>query len=204
MTRDVVCAKEQLRREMIALRNQLPGDVRRHCSRAISDILLQSDQWKSSRVVMSYMSFGSEVDTFWFNAATLQEGKTLVLPKVDVLTQELSTYRICDMKSELAAGQWGIREPRPETCQAIEPEIIDFIVVPGVAFDLGGGRIGYGKGFYDRFIGKCKKNGRSVLTVGASFGMQLLAGIPLSPNDLPVDAVVTEKGWHYCRSDANE
>lgn len=204
MTRGTICAKEQLRREMIRLRNRLAEADRVHCSRTISEILLQSDQWKNSRVVMSYMSFGSEVDTSLFNAASMQEGKILVLPKVEVMANALSTYRISDLESDLETGQWGIREPRPEACRPIEPGRIDFILVPGVAFDLGGGRIGYGKGFYDRFIGNCRKEGRAPLTVGASFGMQLLANIPLSPNDRPVDVIVTEKGWHCCQPDRND
>lgn len=204
MTKEAILSKEQLRREMLGRRDRFSGEARRNYSEAITGILLSSDSWKKARVVMSYMSFGSEVDTLRFNAACLQEGKILALPKVEILTMELSIYSIADMEHDLEAGRWGIREPRPEICEAMDPERVDFILVPGVAFDLDGGRIGYGKGFYDRFIGKCQKKGQGPLAVGASFGMQMVERIPLSPNDRPVDAVVTENGWHWRRPDRRD
>ncbi|MDZ4164373.1 MAG: 5-formyltetrahydrofolate cyclo-ligase, partial [Smithellaceae bacterium] len=133
----------------------------------------------------------------------LSEGKILILPKINPLTMELEIYRITDLDRDLEAGLWGIREPQAGSCETFHAGAVDFILVPGVAFDLQGGRIGYGKGFYDRFIRNCKKPGAAVFTAGVAFEIQLQGQIPTEPHDTPVDAIVTENGWYYCRHQEN-
>ncbi|MDI6726011.1 MAG: 5-formyltetrahydrofolate cyclo-ligase [Smithellaceae bacterium] len=198
-----IALKQQIRREVLQLRNQLPKERRDQQSMAITRAICQSDPWRKAPVVMSYMSFGSEADTAQINATALAEGKILALPKINRLTMELEIYRITDLDRDLEACLWGIREPRAGGCETFNAGAVDFILAPGVAFDLQGGRIGYGKGFYDRFIRNCKNLGASVFTAGLAFEIQLLGQIPLEPHDTPIDAIVTENGWYYCRHHDN-
>src|SRR3712207_8849667 len=95
---------------------------------------------------------------------------------------------------DLLAGTWGIREPRLDRCARVEPHIIDFVLVPGLAFDSWGGRLGYGGGFYDKLLA----DGLSPCTwlVAGAFECQMVEKIPLNEHDMPMDVVVTENG-HY-------
>lgn len=193
--------KSKLRQEVLQLRNDLPRDLRHEHSLAITGAVCRSAPWQRARTVMNYMSFGSEVDTARINATALAEGKILALPKVNRQTMELEIHRITDLHGDLEDGLWGIREPRVYTCPILNAGSVDFILVPGVAFDLQGGRIGYGKGFYDRFIRKCHNSGKTVVTAGLAFERQLVGCVPLEPHDTRLDAIVTEKGWYFCRHD---
>lgn len=192
-------AKKKLRRDVITLRDGIPASLRRRDSEIITQIVLESAIWKNSRVVMSYMSIGSEVDTTLINEAALRQGKILVLPRVNFQSVELLTYRVRDINNDLEENRWGIREPRVDLCMPMAGELVEFILVPGVVFDLKGGRIGYGKGFYDRFLATCKQNSGKVVTAGAAYGLQVKDSLPLMPDDVALDVIVTEKGWHDCR-----
>lgn len=138
---------------------------------------------------MAYVSFGSEFETAGFISGLLAKGRKLVLPRAERGSRALKLYEVRDLERELAAGVWGIREPRPELCPEAAPGEIEFVLVPGVAFTPRCDRLGYGGGFYDRLIRAFAK--RPAL-VAAAFSLQLVPELPISESDQRVDLVVTE------------
>ena len=162
-------------------------------SEKISQQILALDAWKQARTVLAYLSFGSEYITDGLIADAEARGKQLVLPRVDPASRALVLHAVSDTVSEVQAGVWGIREPRPE--QPVVPaEQIDFVLVPGVAFTPACARLGYGGGFYDRLIAGF---GQRPPLVAAAFALQMRDKLPLSGQDQGIDLVVTEDAA-YC------
>jgi 5-formyltetrahydrofolate cyclo-ligase len=117
--------------------------------------------------VLSYASFGNELNTFFLNQELAQR-KQLFLPKID--GEHLIFYRVEDMHRQLQCNQWGIKEPIPELCKGCLPSEIKIILVPGLAFDSKGHRLGSGKGYYDRFLSILSSN---IKIYGVAFCEQL-------------------------------
>jgi 5-formyltetrahydrofolate cyclo-ligase len=124
----------------------------------------------------------------------LHQGKILLLPRVNLQKGSLDLYLVRDPVRDLRVGTWGIREPRPDRCVRVDPHAIDFVLVPGLAFDARGGRLGYGGGFYDKLLA----HGLSPCAwlVAGAFKSQMVEKVPVDGHDVPMDVVVTENG-HY-------
>lgn len=143
---------------------------------------------------MAYAGFGSELQTGEFLRSVLEQGKTLVLPRVNRHERRLDLYEIQDLECDLKPGTWGILEPDLRACPEVAPDAIDFVLVPGIAFDPEGGRLGYGGGYYDKLLGE----GFPTLPplVAGAFEVQMVEAIPLQEHDVRVGRIVTEEG-HY-------
>jgi 5-formyltetrahydrofolate cyclo-ligase len=135
------------------------------------------------------MAFEHEVLTDGLLQQTMALGKQVVLPLVQPDRQELGLYAITDLERDLAPGYCGILEPDPQRTRAVAPETIDLVLVPGVAFDMCGGRLGFGAGFYDRLLDRLP---RDVPTVGLAFDFQVMPRLPLLPHDVKLAAVATD------------
>ena len=120
----------------------------------------------------------------------LDDGKVLILPKVG--SDGLGLYEVRDTDRDLVPGTWGIREPIPDRCPLADPQDVDFALVPGLAFDRRGRRLGYGGGFYDRLISGALSEDTPL--VSGAFEVQMVEEVPVGPSDMPVHAVVTEEG----------
>lgn len=190
--------KAQIRSRVLAMRNMLPSDKRRQYSREIVERIVAMDAFRRARVVMAYSTFGSEVDTATFIAAVHDSGKTLVLPKIDRKRNCLAIYSVGRDEGDLMAGVWGIREPDPAVCGLVAPGTLDFVLVPGVAFDPRGGRIGYGKGYYDKLLHACMAEGGRPWTAAGAFDLQMVERIPMETHDIPIHAVATESNCIRC------
>ncbi|SNZ09645.1 5-formyltetrahydrofolate cyclo-ligase [Persephonella hydrogeniphila] len=150
-------------------------------SKKIAQKFINLPQLKKAKNILLYYPHKNEVDTrpiidHLLNSKTIN----LFLPKVQ--DQELIPVRIKDLSS-LKKGYAGIMEPEGES---ISPEKIDIIVVPAIAFDKRGHRIGYGKGYYDRFLKKTK-----ALKVGVAYDFQIVDKLPYEQHDIPVDLIIT-------------
>lgn len=192
--------KAQIRATVLSARNALCADERRQRSRTIVAGIVGLEAFQRARVVMGYCTFGSELDTETFLEAALAQGKKLALPRIDRARGCLATYLVHDPAAQLSQGVWGIREPNPDLCEPLEPAALDFVLAPGVAFDGHGGRIGYGKGYYDRLLQSCSVRGRLPAIVAGAFEDQIVATVPMEAHDIPIDAVVTESRSLFCRS----
>jgi 5-formyltetrahydrofolate cyclo-ligase len=185
--------KVELRRLVLARRDGL-GPVRRaELSARIFARVLDLEAFRTARTVLAYHSFGSEPVTAPLLREVLRRGQVLGLPRVNRQARALDLYRVRDPDRDLVAGVWGIREPDPARCPPLAVEAPDFVLVPGVAFDARGGRIGYGAGYYDRLLGRCSAG---AALVAAAFEVQLVDEVPWEPHDRRVDRVVTERCIH--------
>jgi 5-formyltetrahydrofolate cyclo-ligase len=181
--------KADLRKQVLARRDALGETERKSLSERITARLLALDAFRAAGCVMAYVGFGSEIDTTRFVAETLSRGKTLVLPRVERGNRSLKLHAVRDPENQLEAGVWGIRQPRADLCPEIFAAQVEFVLVPGVAFTRRCERLGYGGGFYDRFIGGLAP--RPALVV-AAFALQVLPALPTSKTDRRVDLVMTE------------
>ena len=183
-------AKSAARKEVLRRRDALPEPDRAARSRTIVRNVLDLPAYRSSGTILAYASFGSELLTEEFLRRVLEDGKVLFLPKVNQHEHRLSLYKVEDLARDLEPGVWGIREPRRGIGAPADPHDVDFVFVPGVAFDRRGGRLGYGGGFYDALIsGELAE--RAYLVSGA-FECQIVDEVPTDEHDAPVDLVVTE------------
>ncbi|WP_119332204.1 5-formyltetrahydrofolate cyclo-ligase [Geobacter sulfurreducens] len=178
--------KRVLRQSMLALRKSLAPAEAKWASEAIQRSFVESDGFRNARVVALYAPIRGEVDTGDVLQLALDQGKTVLLPAV--CGDELRFIEVTD-PAGLRSGSFGI----PEPClmgKTVAPDCADIIVVPGVAFDLAGRRIGYGKGFYDRALHHLEGTGR---LVGFCYDFQLVDEIRGEPHDVALDLIVTEK-----------
>ncbi len=177
---------------MLGMRDAMAPESRTALSRAIVRDIVETSVYRRSDAVMAYANFGSELQTDEFVRHVLDQGKTLLLPRVNHQKGWLDVYRVRDPVRDLRVGTWGIREPRPDRCVRVDPYVVDFVLVPGVAFDARAGRLGYGGGFYDKLLAD-GLSARSWLVAGA-FENQMVERVPLDEHDIPMDVVVTENG----------
>ena len=179
--------KNQLRRLMIEQRKRLTNQEVKACSQAIVNSLMQLPLIEKSSLIMSYMPYGNEVDVLPLNQWLLEQGKGLCLPRV-INSTEMEAVKIERLDQSFLKSSFGIMEPAREAPLADMAQI-DLILVPGLAFDRYGNRLGHGKGYYDRFLAKCKKVS---YFLGIAYGFQIFDKIPSDPYDIRVKGLVTE------------
>src|SRR6266545_4337955 len=116
----------------------------------------------------------------------------VALPAFDRARDAIAMHIVRDPGRDLAANAWGIREPQPDVCMPARPSEVDFILVPGIAFDARGGRLGYGKAYYDRLFRALAREGAVPFTVAGAFDAQIVDRVPMDVHDVAVPRIVTE------------
>lgn len=196
---DIAARKQALRQRIIAAREKLGAGERLRLSRDILDTIRAMPAYHQAECVLAYLDFGTELQTGYWVAQALRDGKRVLLPRVNRASKHLDLYPVVDLEQDVAPGTWGIREPLPERCNKEEAlGRIDFVLLPGVAFDREGGRLGYGGGFYDKLLARLPH--RPPLVAGA-FALQVVDDIPLEPTDRRVDWLVTEHETIRCNQE---
>lgn len=159
-------SKRAIREKYIALRRDLSDKRRREASLGATEKLLTILSGREK--VLSFASKEEEINLWPLNERLAKE-KRLLLPRM-VSELKLAPFHVEDLECELVSHQrWNILEPDPTVCQECPPDRIDCVLVPGIAFDRGHGRLGYGKGIYDRFLSSL-----SCPLIGVGFKEQLL------------------------------
>lgn len=185
--------KRRLREDILAKRALLTAEDIKEKSRKITDKLLDLKEFKAGKVVMSYVDFNNEVETKDFIRTCLQQGKRVAVPvvvrKPESPRSEIIASEIFDPDGDLVPGTYGILEPRKDRLREINPCEIDFAAIPGTVFDVRRNRIGYGAGYYDRFLIKLKKD---CLKAGLAFELQIVEELPVEKHDVPLDMIITE------------
>ena len=181
--------KHALRKIIRDKRDLLNDSEREEKAQAIKKRFFSLPEFKKARAILFYAAFGSEVPTHDMMEEALKMGKKIILPITDTETKQLVLREVHDLQS-LKLNKYGIPEPSPENTIRYEAGLLDLIVVPGVVFDACGHRIGYGGGYYDRFLEKIDP---SVPRISIAFEIQIVPEIPKEEHDLPVDKIVTEK-----------
>jgi 5-formyltetrahydrofolate cyclo-ligase len=176
--------KRTIRREVLERRDALPERERRAKSVAIAERVMSLVAVRSAGTVMAFWSFGSEVDTAELIERLHAAGKRVVLPRVEGRDVVAVVFEPGD---PTAAASFGAMEPT--RADVVDPAAIEVVIAPGVAFDRRGARVGYGGGFYDRFLRAVRPG---VLVIAVAFGVQVVEQVPRAEHDRPVDLVVTE------------
>lgn len=178
--------KAALRRELLARRDAVPQ--REEKSRAVGDGVLALPAYQKARQVLLYLSKGSEVDTWEVFARAVAEGKEVYAPRCLDGEGTMGFFQVTSPQ-ELLQGRFGLWEPDPRHCAPWRRREGALCLVPGIAFDRQGYRLGYGKGYYDRFLA-----GFSGTAAGLCFRELALERLPRGPQDRRVDVLVTEAG----------
>ena len=159
-------------------------------SSRISRKLFGLAEVKNAKTVSLYMHKGSEVRTEEVVAWCLAFAKRVIVPVTDGVSKRLIFSELHDPNRELHVGTFGILEPKPEFLHPVSLEEAEVVLVPGIAWDLQGYRVGYGGGYYDRTINSLQ---RRLLTIGLAYEFQLVEQVPASRYDRAVNKVVTER-----------
>jgi 5-formyltetrahydrofolate cyclo-ligase len=182
---EVQTAKERLRHEAQALRDALPADARKAAAEAIAARAFPLPITPGT-VVSGFMPLKSEINPLPLMQKLAKQGPRLALPRIVGRGSPLS-MRAWEFGAPLNRGQWGIREPKADAPE-VDPDIL---LVPLLAFDRAGYRLGYGAGYYDMTI-KRLRGLRTVTAVGVAFAAQEVPEIPKTPRDERLDLVLTE------------
>ena len=181
--------RERVRAETLHRRNGLAEEVRTTLNRRIVNSVANWIQSEGFDTVMLYLSMRSEVETFDLLDFLLHREKIVCAPVVDTRQLELTPRRIQNAKTELVRHRYGMLEPNA-TCPTFPISQLQLIIVPGIAFDHNGYRLGYGKGFYDRFLTKCPH----AVHVGLAYQIQIVEDTFPQTWDVPVQHIFTENG----------
>ncbi|MBQ7943378.1 MAG: 5-formyltetrahydrofolate cyclo-ligase [Lachnospiraceae bacterium] len=183
--------KKQIRKQMLALRNAMTHDEVVQKSEAIVQKVLQTNEYKEAQNILLYADYCHEVMTRALFEDALLHKKKVYFPKSDGLTNTMEFYQVVSVK-QLFEGYKGIREPKEDAGKRFvwNPCEDTLAIIPGVAFDTRGYRVGYGKGFYDKYF----SNKRPITMMALAFANQITEeGIPTDEHDIKMDKVITEE-----------
>lgn len=185
-------SKDLIRQEVLAARDIEPD--REAKSVAIERRLIALPEFARAMVILTYVGVKSEVATDEIIRRGLEAGKRMAVPYV---TREGLRSAFIHSEAELAPARFGLLEPpaklRADPARACEPVDVDLFVIPGVAFDRKGGRLGYGRAYYDRLLNQARPE---AAMIALAFESQVVPQVPMTPTDMYVQAVLTEKNCY--------
>ena len=186
---DLRRAKAELRQHVIAQLGKMSVEARQSASARLRTLLEGQQVWQQARTILFFAALPTEVDIWPLLDDALAQDKTVALPRFDLAINTYIGCQVRELATDLAAGRFGIREP-VEHCSPIPLNRLDFVLVPGVAFDLHGRRLGRGRGFYDQMLAAV-----SGKTCGVAFDQQIVPSVPVEPHDLRLDCILTPTRW---------
>jgi len=175
--------KKEIRKRLLTVRKEFPGEALLEQSQILAEKVLCHPVYAGCRKLFSYVSFRNEADTTAIIQAAFVSGKRVAVPRVN--GKEMDFFEIQSME-ELQTGSFGILEPK-ESAKMVFPEEGDLMLVPGAAFDPEGNRIGYGGGYYDRYLAKYPE----LYTIGLAYDFQMLEDLPSEEFDLKLKEVIS-------------
>ena len=199
--------KKELRKETLKKRDALTVAERIEKSHKIANYVLAQPSFEKADVILLYASFRSEVDTEEIFAFAKERKKRIYFPKV--LGDKMEFYRV-ERETDFENGCWGIREPRVESCERYLPQEKECVcvIMPGAVFDKDGNRIGYGGGYYDKYLQwltdevEMKKLAVNVYKMSIAFVCQMIPTgiIQREDHDVKIDAIITEENVFFFRT----
>lgn len=179
--------KQKLRAEILKKLHSISKEEKARKVKALKKKLFSLKEFKKAKCVMFYVSKHYEVDTHEMIDETIAMGKKVVVPITLKEEKLLKLSELKDRKKELIKGHFGIHQPGEGHIRPVPLEEVDVMVVPGLAFDRGGHRLGHGGGYYDRFLEKAPP---TIFTVGLAFDFQVMDKLPTHDTDIPIDKVL--------------
>jgi 5-formyltetrahydrofolate cyclo-ligase len=186
--------KATIREEILEKRKSLGSEKQAALSRSIMGTLLNHKEFQKAGKILIYLSKDGEVATDNLLGRAFELRKRVCVPVVDQESGELRVSELPGPDVSFRLGAFGVREPEEDDLNFVSPDQVDLVVVPGLAFDRRGGRIGYGKGYYDRLLSRLGQ----VPRIALAFDFQVLDTVPQDENDIRVDAIITEKSTMNC------
>ena len=184
--RDIRVLKNELRQQFRNLREELTPERKARLDEAIARRVQALYQYKREPLLLIYVSTPIEADTRGLIRAALAQGKEVAVPRCVPGTREMEFYRIEDF-DDLAPGSFGVLEPVPGRCRRLDDWSHGLCIVPGLGFDQAGFRLGYGKGYYDRFLSRFGGT-----AVGICYRSCVVRRLPHGRFDRSVEVLVTE------------
>lgn len=178
--------KIKIREEVIKKRNYLSLEIKKNYDELIFKQLINSDIYNKAKKIFTYVSFGSEVDTKKFIKYALNDNKEIYVPKTDKVNKKMIAIKINSLNN-MSVDNWGILEPKSVEKNKIGREF-DLIIMPGVAFDRFGNRIGYGGGYYDKYVSQIKDISNRI---SLAYDFQLVKSIESESHDIKVNGIIT-------------
>ena len=184
-----IADKKELRKRILKIRNAMPSEERAAKSATIISMLTELDDIRRAATIMVFLNFGSEVQTDGLISWGWEMGKRIVAPLCRPEDRTMAPCVINDF-SDLETGHYGIREPIAAEVTVAPYEDIDVVLIPAVAFDRQGRRVGYGGGYYDRFLPLVSRAAR----IGVVFSCQIVPEVHADLHDISAQMIVTEAG----------
>ncbi len=186
--------KNVLREEFRNKRLQFTAEQKSEYDRKILERVLSLSAYKQNSVILTYVSKSIEVDTIGIIRQALSDNKRVAVPKCIDGTREMEFYFIKSV-DDLETGSFGVLEPRVNLCEKLTDLSLGLCIVPGMSFDTKGFRLGYGKGYYDRFLSRF-----SGKTVGLCYSCCIKWNLPKGKFDRSVDVIITDRYVRYTKS----
>ncbi|WP_027623261.1 5-formyltetrahydrofolate cyclo-ligase [Clostridium lundense] len=178
--------KKLIRDSILKIRDTISLSERKKYDEEIFKKVIESKYYKEAKSIFIFVSYKTEVDTHKIIKKALEDGKVISVPKV--ISKKDGMYgAIINKFSDLKPGKYGILEPGEENIKILEKDI-DLVLIPGAVFDKEGGRIGYGGGFYDRFLVKVRKD---VPKVAIAYDVQIIDKVPMGELDVRIDDIIS-------------
>jgi 5-formyltetrahydrofolate cyclo-ligase len=183
-------AKATVRAQVRAELKKISASEKLALSEQACKRLEQQTLWRDAQSILFYAPLAEELDVWPLMVDALAGGKTVLLPRYETEHGHYVACHIRDIAQDLLPGKFGVREP-VVSCEKILLNRLDLMLVPGLAFDVNGHRLGRGKGFYDRLL--------AVLhgpACGVAFDQQIVDALPVEPHDLRLNCILTPTRWH--------
>jgi 5-formyltetrahydrofolate cyclo-ligase len=188
--------KAGLRREMVARRDAIPEAERERIAAALVERIVSLPRYASARTVLCTMAIGSEWNTRLIVDQARADGKSIVLPRITPPPRHLELHIVRDLDHDLVPGVWNIPEPDPARCPAVSIADVDLAVVPALAVDDDGYRLGYGAGYFDRLLTPRTASTYCVTALPSAF---VVESLPHEVHDQVLDLIVDEIGTRRTR-----
>lgn len=188
--------KKDIRKELLNKRNLLSQEEVRQKSLSIANQLKAHPFYEKANHVMLYLAFNNEVVTETIIKDLFDSNKKVYIPLTVPKTREMIVSELRNLEEDLEIGNFGVLEPKKEAIRPTSPDILDLVIVPGVGFDKNGYRVGYGGGYYDRFLPRLS---RTIPTVALAFEVQMIEKAPTDDYDFPVQYIITEEQFIDCK-----
>ncbi|MEA3305559.1 MAG: Fe-S cluster assembly scaffold protein NifU [Candidatus Omnitrophota bacterium] len=179
--------KKKLRKEILEKLHGISKKERRNKEEELKKKLFLFEEFKKADCVMFYVSKHYEVDTHRMIDDAIMMGKKIVVPITLKEEKMLKLSELKDRKKELIEGHYGVHQPQEKYIKPVSIKDLDLMIVPGIAYDKNGHRLGHGGGYYDRFLQKVPP---SVYTIGLAFDFQVVGRLPACSTDIPVNEVL--------------
>ena len=186
--------KKSLREQFLIKRKDLPKSEVKKKSTQIQRRLFSLPWYRTAHKILFYVSYDNEVNTHDMIKKSLMSGKTVIVPKTDTQKKTLCLSKLLSW-DDLSPCAYSILEPREDCIREVPVSSVELFIIPGVAFDLCGNRIGHGMGYYDRLL----KNTVQAHSIGLAFECQIIKSIPAEEHDEKVEMIVTEDRSIHCQ-----